>query len=79
MGGIGDWLAMIDEANQAGANITTETLSYAAGGTSISADVFRRRDWFRSCKAKHLGLKLPTIGFMISSSMVFALMLQLAK
>lgn len=45
MGGIGDWLAMIDEANQAGANITTETLSYAAGGTSISADVFRRRDW----------------------------------
>jgi N-acyl-D-aspartate/D-glutamate deacylase len=45
MGAIGDWLAMIDEANQAGANITTETLSYAAGGTSISADVFRRRDW----------------------------------
>ncbi|MDB3966597.1 amidohydrolase family protein [Porticoccaceae bacterium] len=45
MGGIGDWLAMIDEANQAGANITTETLSYAAGGTSISADVFRCRDW----------------------------------
>jgi len=36
---------MIDEANQAGANITTETLSYAAGGTSIGADVFRRRDW----------------------------------
>ncbi|MDG1163741.1 MAG: amidohydrolase family protein [Porticoccaceae bacterium] len=45
MGSIGDWLAMIDEANLAGANITTETLSYAAGGTSISADVFRRRDW----------------------------------
>lgn len=45
MGRIGDWLAMIDEANRAGANITTETLSYAAGGTSISADVFRRRDW----------------------------------
>ena len=45
MGAIGDWLAMIDDANQAGANITTETLSYAAGGTSISADVFRRRDW----------------------------------
>ena len=45
MGRIGDWLAMIDEANQAGANITTETLSYAAGGTSIGADVFRRRDW----------------------------------
>ncbi len=45
MGRIGDWLQMIDEANRAGANITTETLSYAAGGTSISADVFRRRDW----------------------------------
>jgi N-acyl-D-aspartate/D-glutamate deacylase len=45
MGGIEKWLAMIDEANAAGANITTETLSYAAGGTSISADVFRRRDW----------------------------------
>jgi N-acyl-D-aspartate/D-glutamate deacylase len=45
MGRIGDWLTMIDEANQAGANITTETLSYAAGGTSIGADVFRRRDW----------------------------------
>ena len=41
MGRIGDWLQMIDEANRAGANITTETLSYAAGGTSISADVFR--------------------------------------
>lgn len=45
MGRIGDWLTMIDDANRAGANITTETLSYAAGGTSISADVFRRRDW----------------------------------
>lgn len=45
MGRIGDWLAMIDAANAAGANITTETLSYAAGGTGISADVFRRRDW----------------------------------
>lgn len=45
MGRIGDWLAMIDQANRDGANITTETLSYAAGGTSISADVFRRRDW----------------------------------
>ena len=45
MGRIGDWLAMIDEANSVGANITTETLSYAAGGTSIGADVFRRRDW----------------------------------
>lgn len=45
MGRIGDWLAMIDRANSEGANVTTETLSYAAGGTSISADVFRRRDW----------------------------------
>lgn len=45
MGNIGNWLALIDEANAQGANITTETLSYAAGGTGISADVFRRRDW----------------------------------
>jgi hypothetical protein len=45
MGRIGDWLDMIDAANRSGANITTETLSYAAGGTSISADVFQRRDW----------------------------------
>jgi len=45
MGRIGDWLAMIDRANANGANIATETLSYAAGGTGISADVFRRRDW----------------------------------
>jgi N-acyl-D-aspartate/D-glutamate deacylase len=45
MGRIGDWLAMIDQANTHGANIATETLSYAAGGTGISADVFRRRDW----------------------------------
>ncbi|MGI9293501.1 MAG: amidohydrolase family protein, partial [Pseudomonadales bacterium] len=45
MGGIHEWLAMIDKANAEGANITTETLSYAAGGTSISADVFQRRDW----------------------------------
>jgi len=45
MGRISDWLAMIDQANADGANITTETLSYAAGGTGISADVFRRRDW----------------------------------
>lgn len=45
MGRIDEWLAMIDKANADGANITTETLSYAAGGTSISADVFRRRDW----------------------------------
>lgn len=45
MGRIAEWLAIIDEANAAGANITTETLSYAAGGTAIAADVFRRRDW----------------------------------
>ena len=45
MGQIGKWLAKIDDANEGGANIATETLSYAAGGTSISADVFRRRDW----------------------------------
>jgi len=45
MGGIDQWLAMIDQANDEGANITTETLSYAAGGTSIGADVFKRRDW----------------------------------
>jgi hypothetical protein len=45
MGRVGEWLEMISEANNAGANIATETLSYAAGGTSISADVFRFRDW----------------------------------
>ncbi|NND81766.1 MAG: amidohydrolase family protein [Gammaproteobacteria bacterium] len=47
MGRVGDWLAMIDQANRDGANISAETLSYAAGGTSISADVFRNRDWRR--------------------------------
>jgi N-acyl-D-aspartate/D-glutamate deacylase len=45
MSGIDEWLAMIDAANRAGANITTETLTYAAGGTFIGADVFQRRDW----------------------------------
>ncbi|MGH1374312.1 MAG: amidohydrolase family protein [Cellvibrionaceae bacterium] len=45
MGKIEQWLAMIDQANAEGANVTTEMLSYAAGGTGISADVFRRRDW----------------------------------
>lgn len=45
MGGIDKWLAMIDAANARGARVTTETLSYAAGGTSINADVFRFRDW----------------------------------
>ena len=45
MGRVSEWLQMIDDANDAGANIATETLSYAAGGTSISADVFRNRDW----------------------------------
>ena len=46
MHAVGDWLAEIDAANQRGANITAETLTYAAGGTAISADVFGR-DWRR--------------------------------
>jgi N-acyl-D-aspartate/D-glutamate deacylase len=45
MGQIKGWLSMIEQANAEGANIATETLSYAAGGTGISADVFQRRDW----------------------------------
>ena len=45
MGGIGVWLSKIDAANSQGARITTETLSYLAGGTSIAADVFVNRDW----------------------------------
>ena len=45
MGGIDEWLAKIDAANARGARITTETLSYLAGGTSIAADVFVNRDW----------------------------------
>lgn len=45
MGRIADWLKMVDEANAAGANIAAETLTYAAGGTGISSDVFRRRNW----------------------------------
>ena len=45
MGGIDQWLAKIDAANARGARITTETLSYLAGGTSIAADVFVNRDW----------------------------------
>lgn len=45
MGGIDKWLAKIDAANARGARITTETLSYLAGGTSIAADVFVNRDW----------------------------------
>lgn len=45
MGGIDEWLAKIDAANGRGARITTETLSYLAGGTSIAADVFVNRDW----------------------------------
>ena len=45
MGGIGVWLSKIDDANSRGARITTETLSYLAGGTSIAADVFVNRDW----------------------------------
>ena len=45
MGGIGVWLSKIDAANSRGARITTETLSYLAGGTAIAADVFVNRDW----------------------------------
>ena len=45
MSGIGIWLSRIDAANARGARITTETLSYLAGGTSIAADVFVNRDW----------------------------------
>ena len=40
MGRIGDWLTMIDDANKAGANITTETLSYAEGGTVLAPMFF---------------------------------------
>lgn len=42
MQAVPDWLTMIDAANSRGARISTETLSWAAGGTSISADVFNR-------------------------------------
>ncbi|MGB1372896.1 MAG: amidohydrolase family protein [Aequoribacter sp.] len=45
MGSVGDWLDTIDQARADGVRVTTETLSYLAGGTSISADVFRKRDW----------------------------------
>ena len=45
MGGVAEWLAKIDAAREQGARVATETLSYLAGGTSISADVFRKRDW----------------------------------
>ena len=45
MGGLSEWLAKIDSANVAGARVTTETLSWPAGGTGINADVFRLRDW----------------------------------
>lgn len=45
MGGLSDWLKKIDAANEAGAQVTTETLSWLAGGTGINADVFRLRDW----------------------------------
>lgn len=44
MHAIPEWLDMIDAANARGAKITTETLSFAAGGTSIGAAVFYR-DW----------------------------------
>ena len=45
MNGIERWLEKIDAARARGVRVTTETLSYLAGGTSISADVFRKRDW----------------------------------
>lgn len=45
MSGVAAWLEKIDAANARGANISTETLSWLAGGTSIAADVFQRRDW----------------------------------
>lgn len=45
MGSVGDWLNTIDQARTDGVRVTTETLSYLAGGTSIAADVFRKRDW----------------------------------
>ncbi len=45
MSGVVAWLEKIDAANARGANISTETLSWLAGGTSIAADVFQRRDW----------------------------------
>lgn len=45
MGSVGNWLKTIDQARADGVRVTTETLSYLAGGTSISADVFRKRDW----------------------------------
>lgn len=45
MGSVGDWLTTIDKARADGVRVTTETLSYLAGGTSIAADVFRKRDW----------------------------------
>lgn len=41
---VDDWLARIDAANARGARISAETLTYAAGGTAISAAVFGR-DW----------------------------------
>lgn len=44
MQNVGEWLAKIDAANARGARISTETLTYAAGGTAISAAVFGR-DW----------------------------------
>ena len=45
MGSVGDWLKTIEQARADGVRVTTETLSYLAGGTSIAADVFRKRDW----------------------------------
>ena len=44
MGEIANWLALIDEANAAGADISMELYPYTAGSTFIGADVFNR-DW----------------------------------
>jgi N-acyl-D-aspartate/D-glutamate deacylase len=45
MGNVAQWLGLIDAARSEGVRVATETLSYAAGGTNIGADVFRYRDW----------------------------------
>lgn len=44
MGEITHWLERIDQANQAGADISTEMYPYPAGSAPISSDVFNR-DW----------------------------------
>ena len=44
MGAVAAWLKRIDEANAAGADVSSEIFPYTAGSTSIRADVFDR-DW----------------------------------